>query len=98
MALHYLLVEDTTGKASRGNAVPTGGSAAFTDYDFTVGAGGQTVFSGLTFSSGQAMDVLRNGSLVREGATNDWTRTGTTAVTFNYTVLANAWVKVRVWT
>jgi|GEM_PF-5412599 len=96
MALRYLLVEDTTGVKSRGAAA--GGSSIFTDTDFTVGAGGQTAFVASTFLVGSKIDVYRNGVLVREGSTNDWQRNaGTSTITFNYSVLQNAWVKVRVW-
>jgi hypothetical protein len=75
----------------------SGGSSIFTDTDFTVGAGGQTVFTSSAFTAGSKIDDYRHGALVREGAANDWQRSGTTTITFNYTVLQNAWVKVRVW-
>ena len=95
MALRFLVVEDTTGVKSRGTAA---GSSLFTDTPSLVGIGGQTAFVVSTFSVSSKIDVYRNGQLTDEGSTNDWQRNaGTSTITFNYTVLQNAKVRVRVW-
>ena len=94
MADRYLLVDDVTNRQKRGGAV-----GGFTDQDFDVGGGGQTTFlSGTSFSGGTKIDVIRNGTLMREGGSFDYTRnTGTSQIIFNYTVLQNAWVRIRIY-
>jgi hypothetical protein len=99
MADRYVVVDDTTGKYKRGGAVGGGGSASYSDEDFDVGGGGQTNFttSG-TVGALTKIDVYINGVLKREGSTQDWQRnTGLNRIEFNFTVLANAWVRIRFW-
>lgn len=93
MPVKYVAVDDTTKKRT---LVSAGG---FTDNDFDVGGGGQTTFTipgGLTVQT--KVDVLRNGQLMREGASRDYQRnTGTGQIIFTYTVPQNSWIRVRVY-
>lgn len=92
MSLKYVAVDDTTKKRV---LVSAGG---YIDNDFDVGGGGLTTFTipgGLTVQT--KVDVLRNGQMMREGATKDYQRNADTGqIIFNYTVPQNSWIRVRV--
>ena len=73
-----------------------GGS--FIDYDFDVSGGGVTNFPiPADITALQKIDSWVNGSMRREGGSEDWTRdNGNDEINYNQTVEENAWVRIRV--
>lgn len=69
---------------------------SLTDFHFDVSNSGQTAFNTGLALAGKRVIVYENGILKREGASFDYTNSGTT-VTMNYTV-RNAWVMIFVYT
>lgn len=66
------------------------------DQDFV--STGQTDFVVGTITSTQKIDVYVNGRMMREGGSYDFLRNvGTSKIIFNYTVPADAWIRVRVY-
>lgn len=94
MALRYLIVDDATGKKSRGSAVGT----SAVDQSFDVGVGGQAQFTvSQAFTAQSKIDVFVNGVLKREGASYDYQRTlPQNRIDFTFTVPQFSWVMIRV--
>jgi hypothetical protein len=66
-----------------------------TDYSFTSNGSGETNFDTTVALTSQKIIVTENGVTKREGASYDWTRSGTEVI-FNYPVI-NTWVNVTVY-
>lgn len=97
MALNIAIIDTASGKVKNSGFAFTSGG--FADQDFDVGVGGQTTFTATaTITSTKQIDVWSNGVLMREGASNDYTRnTGTNQIVFNFTVPQNSWVRIRIY-
>jgi len=95
MAYNYAYIDSTTGKV-KNSSIPAG--ALFTDVDFDV-ASDTTVFTSTTdITTTNKVDVFHSGVMMREGASNDYTRNATTdQITFNFTVKSGAWVRIRIY-
>jgi len=71
-------------------------SDTISDSNYDVGVGGETEFSVIGLDDSKTLDVWVNGRLKREGSEHDYLRdSANEKITFNYTVLQGAWVRVR---
>jgi len=95
MALFLVQFDDATGKTKKG---PQGAPVSLVDESFDTVAS-QSSFSVVEdFSATQVLDVYVDGTLQREGASNDYTRDAVAnTIGFATAVQSGSWVLVRVW-
>lgn len=91
-----LLVDDSTGDYKRGPS--SAGIGGFVDQDFDSTGQVNFVCTNTFGALGVTpIDIWVNGRKQREGALNDFTRnTSLNRIEFNNTILANAWVQIRI--
>lgn len=99
MAKYIRYYDSATGRLGHSTKTTddiSGGPPTIENYDAE--GGGQTMFqlaSDITLTT--KMLVYRNGELMREGGSYDWTRDAVNdQITFNYT-LYSSWVSVVMW-
>jgi len=94
MALRLIQIDDVTGAIKRG---PIGTPAAHVDEDFATIAVESTFSVVENFTATQKIDVWVDGSLKREGATEDYQRNDSlNRIVFNSDRQIGSWVRVRV--
>ena len=93
MATRLLTVDDATGKRS----LATIGSLFFIE-NFDVAISGTTFTLSSNFDNTSVIEVWKNGQLVREGSSYDFTRdSALNQIIFNAPVDEGAWVSIKVW-
>jgi hypothetical protein len=94
MTTRFLVVNDATGRKS----LTTLGSSLFVVENFDVAIAGTTFTLTNNISVGSIIEVWRNGQLVREGSSYDYTRNvGSKQIVFNSSVDAGAWISIKIW-
>lgn len=95
MALNYALIDTVSGKLKNSGVAP---GTPFSDQDYDVASDMTTFTATGDITASNKVDVFHNGLLMREGASNDFTRNAATdQITFNFTVKTGAWVRIRIY-
>jgi hypothetical protein len=91
----WVKYDTITGKTIATSVAP--GSFIAEEFDVSTGGVANVVLA-TTIDVGTKIEVLINGAKKREGASFDWQRNvGLNRIDFNYTVLANAWIEVKIY-